>query len=97
MTAVDPDLSAFKARGGKLLIYHGWNDGGSGGAISPLNTLDYFGCAYFTTTHNRPQICDLHPLGYLGVRTKHGDMKISWVFAQREERLEGSLASFPRA
>ncbi len=42
MTAVDPDLSAFKARGGKLLIYHGWNDGGSGGAISPLNTLDYF-------------------------------------------------------
>ena len=42
MTAVDPDLSAFHARGGKLLIYHGWNDGGSGGAISPLNTLDYF-------------------------------------------------------
>jgi len=42
MTAVDPDLSAFQARGGKLLIYHGWNDGGSGGAISPLNTLDYF-------------------------------------------------------
>jgi feruloyl esterase len=42
MTAVDPDLSAFRARGGKLLIYHGWNDGGSGGAISPLNTLDYF-------------------------------------------------------
>jgi feruloyl esterase len=42
ITAVNPDLSAFKARGGKLLIYHGWNDGGSGGAISPLNTLDYF-------------------------------------------------------
>ena len=42
ITAVNPDLAAFKARGGKLLIYHGWNDGGSGGAISPLNTLDYF-------------------------------------------------------
>jgi feruloyl esterase len=42
MTAVDPDLFAFKAKGGKLLIYHGWNDGGSGGAISPLNTLDYY-------------------------------------------------------
>ncbi len=41
MTAVNSDLSAFKARGGKLLIYHGWNDGGSAGAISPLNTLDY--------------------------------------------------------
>ena len=29
-----PDLSAFKARGGKLLMYHGWNDT----AISPENT-----------------------------------------------------------
>jgi feruloyl esterase len=42
MNAMDPDLSAFKKRGGKLLIYHGWNDGASGGAISPLNTLDYY-------------------------------------------------------
>ncbi len=41
MNAMDPDLSAFKKSGGKLLIYHGWNDGASGGAISPLNTLDY--------------------------------------------------------
>jgi feruloyl esterase len=38
----DPDLRRFKARGGKLLIYHGWNDGGTGGAISPLNTLNYY-------------------------------------------------------
>jgi feruloyl esterase len=42
MEAVNPDLSAFKARGGKLLIYHGWNDGGSGGAISPLNSIAYY-------------------------------------------------------
>jgi feruloyl esterase len=40
--AVNPDLFAFRARGGKLLIYHGWNDGGSGGAISPLNTVNYY-------------------------------------------------------
>jgi feruloyl esterase len=40
--ATDPDLTAFKARGGKLLIYHGWNDGGSGGAISPLNSIAYY-------------------------------------------------------
>jgi feruloyl esterase len=40
--AVNPDLSAFRARGGKLLIYHGWNDGGSDGAISPLNTVNYY-------------------------------------------------------
>ena len=42
MEATNPDLSAFKARGGKLLIYHGWNDGGSGGAISPLNSIQYY-------------------------------------------------------
>jgi feruloyl esterase len=38
----DPDLQAFKAHGGKLLIYHGWNDGGTGGAISPLNSVNYY-------------------------------------------------------
>ncbi len=32
------DLSGFKARGGKLLLYHGWNDT----AISPGNTIDYY-------------------------------------------------------
>jgi len=40
--AVNPDLSAFRARGGKLLLYHGWNDGGSDGGISPLNTVNYY-------------------------------------------------------
>jgi feruloyl esterase len=40
--AVNPDLSAFRARGGKLLIYHGWSDGGSGGAISPENSVNYY-------------------------------------------------------
>ena len=38
----DPDLQKFKAHGGKLLIYHGWNDGGTGGAISPLNSVTYY-------------------------------------------------------
>lgn len=36
--AIDPDLRAFKARGGKLLLYHGWNDP----LISPGNTVNYF-------------------------------------------------------
>jgi Tannase and feruloyl esterase len=37
LDAFDPDLSKFRARGGKLLLYHGWNDP----SISPLNTIDY--------------------------------------------------------
>ena len=36
--ARDPDLSAFKARGGKLILYHGWSDQ----ALEPNITLDYF-------------------------------------------------------
>jgi feruloyl esterase len=38
LNATDPDLSRFKDRGGKLILYHGWNDP----AISPLNTIDYY-------------------------------------------------------
>jgi feruloyl esterase len=38
INAINPDLSAFKARGGKLLLYHGWNDT----AISPGNTINYY-------------------------------------------------------
>ena len=26
LNAIDPDLAAFKSRGGKLIMYHGWND-----------------------------------------------------------------------
>ena len=35
--ASDPDLSRFKARGGKLLLYHGWADPGP----APENTINY--------------------------------------------------------
>ncbi|KAI1764245.1 tannase and feruloyl esterase [Hypoxylon sp. FL1150] len=34
----NPDLSAFHARGGKVLTWHGWADN----IISPLGTLDYW-------------------------------------------------------
>jgi quercetin dioxygenase-like cupin family protein len=36
--AFDPDLSLFRAHGGKLILYHGWNDP----SISPLNTIAYY-------------------------------------------------------
>lgn len=38
LNATDPDLSKFAARGGKLILYHGWSDA----AITPLSTIDYY-------------------------------------------------------
>ena len=38
LTALDPDLRAFKNRGGKLILYHGLADP----AISAYGTIDYF-------------------------------------------------------
>jgi feruloyl esterase len=38
MDAINPDLQRFKARGGKILLYHGWNDQ----LIPPENTINYY-------------------------------------------------------
>lgn len=38
LDAVNPDLSAFAARGGKLIMMHGWADA----AVSPLMTVKYY-------------------------------------------------------
>ncbi len=38
INATDPDLSAFKARGGKLLMYFGWADP----ALTPFMGVDYY-------------------------------------------------------
>jgi len=38
LNATEPNLVAFKTRGGKLILYHGWNDP----AISALNTINYY-------------------------------------------------------
>jgi len=38
LNAIDPNLTEFFAQGGKLLLYHGWNDA----AIAPQNTVNYY-------------------------------------------------------
>lgn len=44
INAFDPDLSGLRGRGGKLLLYHGWNDP----SISPQNTVNYYESAVAT-------------------------------------------------
>jgi len=38
LNAVDPDLTRFANRGGKLILFHGWEDA----ALAPRNTVNYF-------------------------------------------------------
>lgn len=38
LSATDPNLKDFLAHGGKLLLYHGWNDQ----LIAPRNTINYY-------------------------------------------------------
>jgi feruloyl esterase len=38
MDAADPDLGDFKARGGKMILYHGWADVG----VNPIMTVRYY-------------------------------------------------------
>jgi feruloyl esterase len=38
LNATNPDLKAFASRGGKLIIYHGWNDN----LIAPRNAINYY-------------------------------------------------------
>jgi len=38
LNATDPNLDAFKKRGGKLVLYHGWSDA----ALSALATTKYY-------------------------------------------------------
>ncbi len=38
LNATNPDLTTFEKHGGKLILYHGWNDA----AIPALNTVDYY-------------------------------------------------------
>jgi hypothetical protein len=38
LNAIDPNLKAFQARGGKLILYHGWEDP----AIPAINAVNYY-------------------------------------------------------
>jgi len=38
LDAIDPNLQPFASRGGKLILYHGWNDS----VLPPRNTINYY-------------------------------------------------------
>jgi hypothetical protein len=46
--ATNPDLTPFKNRGGKLIVYHGWSDS----AIAPLSSVNYYKSVVSTMGQN---------------------------------------------
>ncbi len=51
LNATNPDLSRFRARGGKLILYHGWSDA----AIAPVNAINYYNSVVEKTGPARAQ------------------------------------------
>ncbi len=49
--AINPDLSAFKARDGKMIQYHGWSDPD----ITPLNSINYYESVLKTMGQSVPE------------------------------------------
>ncbi len=61
MATDNPDLSAFKARGGKLILYHGWSDN----LIMPRGTVNYYERVKATTA-NASEFSRLYMVGGMG-------------------------------
>jgi feruloyl esterase len=88
--ATNPDLSAFRARGGKLLIYHGWNDGGSGGAISPQNSVNYHSSVLATMGPNQQDWLRLFMVpGMAHCGGGPGPNQVDWMAALERWRESG--------
>lgn len=51
LNATDPDLSLFRARGGRILMYYGWADP----ALNPLMGVDYYERVMQTMGANTPE------------------------------------------
>ncbi len=69
--ARNPDLKAFFARGGKLLMYHGWADP----QISPLNATMYYDQVVKTsggTNKINPQLPSVHGARHGALRRRRG-------------------------
>jgi len=72
LNAADPDMSAFRDRGGKLLMYTGWSDP----AITALGTIDYY---EHVLEHDASAIEDVRLIMMPGVDHCFGGAGPDWV------------------
>jgi feruloyl esterase len=72
LNATDPNLDAFRSRGGKLLMYNGWRDM----ALSPLGTIQYY---QEVVAHDASAADDVRLVMVPGMDHCHGGPGPSWV------------------
>jgi feruloyl esterase len=86
VNAVNPDLSAFKARGGKLILYHGWNDT----AISAGNTINYYNSVLGKMGRNQDSWIRLFMVPGMGhCQGGVGPSQVNWMGALERWRESG--------
>ena len=72
LNATDPDIDAFRARGGKLLMYTGWGDM----ALTPYGTIEYY---EKVIEHNASAADDVRLIMMPGVDHCFGGVGPDWV------------------
>ena len=72
LNATSPDLSAFRKRGGKLIMYTGWSDS----SITPLGTLGYYESVL---AHDKAAADDTRLFMMPGVEHCFGGVGPDWV------------------
>jgi feruloyl esterase len=86
INAVNPDLSAFKARGGKLILYHGWNDT----AISAGNSVNYYNSVLAKMGRNQDNWIRLFMVPGMGhCQGGVGPNQVNWMGALERWRESG--------
>ncbi len=89
--STDPDLSKFKARGGKLILYHGWADP----AIQPEHTINYYNSVLAKMGKNQDNWMELFMVPGMGhCSGGSGPNQIDWVGALETWREKGETPKF---
>ena len=88
--AVDPNLEAFKKRGGKLLLYAGWGDT----AITPENTVLYYDSVRAKMGHDQANWLRLFMVPGMGhCGGGPGPNRVDWTGALEHWREKGTAPS----
>lgn len=87
LNATDPDLTGFRDSGGKLILYHGWNDQ----LIQPENTINYYSGVLDTMGDDQDDWMRLFMVpGMNHCRGGYGPNQVDWLSSLERWRESGT-------